>query len=278
MSSRIGVNWDKFEDVLAAWLDNEKVDRELKLLENLDWSKISESTLLDVFANDQVKRKQVLDFLLFLSGFALKFHCPNLANLTIRIFSLIVLASRRTRLILTIPNEPWMLLSICSVNEAITFNKHNFDLVIGRDELLSLNIAKIDILTPDAKELINFNLSKGRPAKSIQSELSKASIDAMRSAHSVSRGEPNTKVFREFLTAFFSDEEIDALCFDRFSTVFDQLSAMTKTKKIQCLLEHCKNHSEFLKLKLALAEERPEQYKQREHTFFNSNFSSNNRN
>lgn len=54
---------------------------------------------------------------------------------------------------------------------------------------------------------------------------------------------------RHFLTDALGDEQIATLCFDHFSTVYDNLGSMTsKGQKIQALLEHGKRNGELAKL------------------------------
>ena len=66
---------------------------------------------------------------------------------------------------------------------------------------------------------------------------------------------------RRFLAAAFSDEELDALCFDYFPRVYDDFaSGMTKGQKIQALIEHCQRHGHMDSLAGALQKERGEQY------------------
>ena len=62
-------------------------------------------------------------------------------------------------------------------------------------------------------------------------------------------------------TAAFSDEELTALCFDRFRLVHEQFSAgMSKLDKIQRLVEHCDRHSQMDELVSLIAEHNPDQY------------------
>jgi hypothetical protein len=50
----------------------------------------------------------------------------------------------------------------------------------------------------------------------------------------------DTRTLRNVLTTAFNDEELRALCFDRFRKVYEQLATgMTKGQMIQLLLEHC---------------------------------------
>jgi len=59
----------------------------------------------------------------------------------------------------------------------------------------------------------------------------------------------NTFEIRQILKEYFSDEEVDEICFDHFQPVFNGFStAMSKTLKIQSLLEYCLNNRSIDKL------------------------------
>ena len=48
---------------------------------------------------------------------------------------------------------------------------------------------------------------------------------------------------RRFLMEFFSDEELDTLCFDAFPAVRINFTiGMTQEQRIKLLLDHCQRH------------------------------------
>ncbi len=56
----------------------------------------------------------------------------------------------------------------------------------------------------------------------------------------------NTEAMRELLSAAFSDEEITTLCFDHFRAVYEDFSSgMSKSAKIQRLVEHCDRNTQM---------------------------------
>ena len=56
----------------------------------------------------------------------------------------------------------------------------------------------------------------------------------------------NTEAMRELLSAAFSDEEITTLCFDHFRAVYEDFSVgMSKSAKIQRLVEYCDRHNQM---------------------------------
>lgn len=59
----------------------------------------------------------------------------------------------------------------------------------------------------------------------------------------------NTKAVRELITTAFDDEEFTSLCFDHFRPVHNNFSTgMSKTQKIQLLLDYCERYGEMLYL------------------------------
>jgi formylglycine-generating enzyme required for sulfatase activity len=74
---------------------------------------------------------------------------------------------------------------------------------------------------------------------------------------------PNTADLRKFLTEFFSDEELNTLCFDYFRDVYEEFATgMAKSEKVQRLIERCIRRETLPELLAALERERPEQYRQ----------------
>jgi formylglycine-generating enzyme required for sulfatase activity len=75
--------------------------------------------------------------------------------------------------------------------------------------------------------------------------------------------QPSTADIRQFLTEFFSDEELATLCFDYFRDVYDDFAAgMTKGQKIQLVLERCERRGVLPNLLAAIQRARPDQYKE----------------
>jgi formylglycine-generating enzyme len=74
----------------------------------------------------------------------------------------------------------------------------------------------------------------------------------------------NTADIRQYLTSAYSDEELITLCADYFRDVYDNFAAgMTKTAKIQLLLDHCQRRGILPNLSAALERDRPDQYRKR---------------
>ena len=72
-----------------------------------------------------------------------------------------------------------------------------------------------------------------------------------------------TVQIRQFLKDAFSDEELTTLCFDHFRDVYESFSAgMTKTQKIQLLIEHCQRRGTMTDLVVVLAQTRQTQFRQ----------------
>ena len=73
----------------------------------------------------------------------------------------------------------------------------------------------------------------------------------------------STANIRDFLTKYFSDEELTTLCFDHFREVYESFaSGITKGQKVQLLLDHCQRHESLPDLLAMLRKERPAQYAQ----------------
>jgi Effector-associated domain 7 len=69
---------------------------------------------------------------------------------------------------------------------------------------------------------------------------------------------------RKYLQRDFSDEELEALCFDYFPDVQAEFSAgMPKGEKVLQLLEYCLQHEQLAQLMAAIREARPEQAAER---------------
>ena len=74
----------------------------------------------------------------------------------------------------------------------------------------------------------------------------------------------NTADIRQYLTSAYSDEELTTLCSDYFRDVYDNFTAgMSKTAKIQLLLDHCQRREVMPDLRAALGRDRPDQYRKR---------------
>ena len=74
----------------------------------------------------------------------------------------------------------------------------------------------------------------------------------------------NTADIRQYLTSSYSDEELITLCADYFRDVYDNFAVgMTKTAKIQLLLDHCQRRDLMPNLLAALERDRPDQCRKR---------------
>jgi superfamily I DNA/RNA helicase len=74
-----------------------------------------------------------------------------------------------------------------------------------------------------------------------------------------------TSVLRELLTVSFSDEDLTNFCFDHFRDVYNQFGlGMSKTVKIQRLIEYCINQVQVDRLLRLIREQNPAQYAQYE--------------
>lgn len=67
--------------------------------------------------------------------------------------------------------------------------------------------------------------------------------------------------YRQFITQFFSDDELEDLCFDYFPDVRrDFTQGMTKSQKVRLLVDHVGRHGRLDHLAVALAQLRPVAY------------------
>jgi hypothetical protein len=75
--------------------------------------------------------------------------------------------------------------------------------------------------------------------------------------------EISTAAIRNLLTAAFNDDDLTILCFDHFRPVYEQFSAgMTKSQKIQLLIEYCGRNRSFDQLLALVREHNPAQFAQ----------------
>lgn len=75
-------------------------------------------------------------------------------------------------------------------------------------------------------------------------------------------GNWNISVVRALLTAALDDESVTTLCFDYFYPVYDRFAAgMTKSQKIQQLLEFCRRNDQVDKLVKLVEKLNPSQYR-----------------
>lgn len=66
---------------------------------------------------------------------------------------------------------------------------------------------------------------------------------------------------RDFITQCFSDEEVVALCYEKFWEVYDNFSDGTpKSQKVRALIDYCRHRGYFDYLHQVLAEKRPSAY------------------
>ena len=71
----------------------------------------------------------------------------------------------------------------------------------------------------------------------------------------------NTTTVRALLNDAFSDGELTTLCFDHYPTVYDQFSdSMSKSDKIQRLIEYCARQGQMAALLSKVRELNPAQY------------------
>lgn len=74
-------------------------------------------------------------------------------------------------------------------------------------------------------------------------------------------GDWNTEAIRQLLAVAFSDNELSALCFDHFNSVYQDFgTGMGKRDKIHRLLEYCVNHAQVEVLLAFIRERNPNQY------------------
>lgn len=71
----------------------------------------------------------------------------------------------------------------------------------------------------------------------------------------------NTAAIRDLLGAAFSDEDLTTFCYDYFHPVFEQFgTGMSKSEKIQRLIEHCDRHRSLDQLIARVREHNPAQF------------------
>ena len=71
----------------------------------------------------------------------------------------------------------------------------------------------------------------------------------------------NTAAVRELLMAAFSDEELTTFCYDNFRPVYEEFAmGMSRTQKVQMLVEHCERRGEMAKLLARVEQTNPYQY------------------
>ncbi len=71
----------------------------------------------------------------------------------------------------------------------------------------------------------------------------------------------NYATIRQLLNDALSDEELTALCFDHFPTVYDTFgTGMSKSQKIQNLVEHCKRNLDVERLLNFVSARNPTQF------------------
>lgn len=71
----------------------------------------------------------------------------------------------------------------------------------------------------------------------------------------------NTALIRDLLNAALADESLNLLCYDHFRPVYDQFATgMSRTDKIQRLIEHCERHEQLELLLNHIQRLTPSQY------------------
>lgn len=71
----------------------------------------------------------------------------------------------------------------------------------------------------------------------------------------------NTNAIRDLLTTAFDDTALTALCFDYFQPVYEEFAAgMTRSQKIQRLLDYCRRYGQVEELLGRIKDENPVQY------------------
>jgi formylglycine-generating enzyme required for sulfatase activity len=69
---------------------------------------------------------------------------------------------------------------------------------------------------------------------------------------------PTNPELRQFITQFFSDEELETLCFDYFPEAANEFGGgMSKNRKVIILIGHCERRGRLADLRAALERERP---------------------
>lgn len=70
---------------------------------------------------------------------------------------------------------------------------------------------------------------------------------------------PTNPELRRFINQFFSDEELDTLCFDYFPEALNDFGGgMSKSRKVIVLIGHCERRDRLPDLLAAVARERSE--------------------
>ncbi|MCB9418981.1 MAG: TIR domain-containing protein [Ardenticatenaceae bacterium] len=70
-----------------------------------------------------------------------------------------------------------------------------------------------------------------------------------------------TATTRQFLQKRFNDPELNTLCADYFPDVYEDFTeGMSKSRKIQLLIDHCQNQRRWIDLQASLKRERPKPY------------------
>lgn len=72
---------------------------------------------------------------------------------------------------------------------------------------------------------------------------------------------PTNPELRKFIVQFFSNEELETLCFDYFPEATNEFGGgMSKNRKVIILISHCEHRSRLADLHAAVARERPEEW------------------
>ena len=76
-----------------------------------------------------------------------------------------------------------------------------------------------------------------------------------------SQGDYDTSAIRQLLAEALDDEELTILCFDHFDKVYQKFTeGITRTRKIQMLIEHCKRRNLFSELLSQVERANPKKY------------------
>ena len=82
-----------------------------------------------------------------------------------------------------------------------------------------------------------------------------------RSPASQAQPEWDTSAIRDLLTAAFSDEELEFVCYDCFRSVYEQFTGgMSRRQKVQRLIEHCERSRSLDELLRVVRERNPAQF------------------
>lgn len=69
---------------------------------------------------------------------------------------------------------------------------------------------------------------------------------------------PDTAKLREWLHDVFDEDELDSFCFDHFRSVYNRFAlGMSRTRKIQVLIEHCDQQNKLLTLLNLMRQQKP---------------------